>query len=90
MLPVMVVVLDGGEPVEYQTTAADMWAWEDLSQKSIGDGAEYGLRLTLAYIGVTGNEPKNLAEVRTWARQNKVQVDVGKNLDPTPPDPSGD
>jgi hypothetical protein len=90
MLPVMVVVVDGAPPVEYQATAADMWLWEDLSQKSIGTGAEYGLRLTLAYIGVTGKEPKILAEIRTWARENKVQVDVGKSVDPTGPDPSGD
>jgi len=46
--------------------------------------------LTLAYIGVTGKEPKNLAEIRTWARENKVQVDVGKSVDPTGPDLSGD
>jgi hypothetical protein len=90
MLPTMVVVLDGAEPVEYQATAADMWLWEDLSQKSIGTGAEYGLRLTLAYIGVTGKEPKNLAEGRSWARENMVHVDVGKNVVPIEPDPSGD
>lgn len=90
MLPRMVVVLDGLAPVEYQATAADMWLWEDLSQKSIGTGAEYGLRLTLAYIGMTGKEPKTLTEVRAWAREHAVQVDVAKTLDPTQPEPSGD
>jgi hypothetical protein len=48
------------------------------------------MRLTIAFIRCEGRDPKNLEEVKAWARQRKVRVIVGKDVDPTQSDRGDD
>lgn len=88
MLPVLSVTLDGQPAVEVQTDTLGMWCCEDIMAKPLNKASEYGIRLILAYIGVTGEEPKNLADVKAWAKEHKVQVTVGDMAVPTTPAPT--
>lgn len=53
-----------------------------------GNVTENGLRLVVAYCHIEGKEPKNVAEVRAWARSRKVRVSLGREPDPTQPEAS--
>jgi hypothetical protein len=48
------------------------------------------MRLTIAFIHCEGRDPKNLEEVKTWARTRKARVIVGRDVDPTRSDPGDD
>ena len=86
MFPVLDVYLDGATvPVQVQTTSLMMWTYEDLTGKPIGKSSEHGLRLTLAYIGVTDLEPPTLADVKAWAKEHAVSVTIGDDITPTKP-----
>lgn len=53
-----------------------------------GNVTDNGLKLVVAYCQIEGKEPKNVAEVRAWARAHKVRVIVGRAPDPTQSEPS--
>lgn len=73
---------DQTEPTEIQPITVDFELAEEMyGNKRVTDS---GLRLVVAYCHITGNEPKTLAEVRKWARDERVQVIVGESPDPTP------
>lgn len=90
MLPVLSVYLDGSTTaVEVRPDTLAMYTCEDLFDKALSVAPEYGIRLVLAYIGVTGEDPANFAAVKKWARTHKAIVDVGDPVDPTQPAPTG-
>ena len=72
MFPKLKITLEGLEPQIVHITQADMWTYEELSN---GTTTEHGMRLTLAYCALEG-EPKNLTQVKKWAREKNVMVEV--------------
>jgi hypothetical protein len=87
MYPQLNVYLDDSkDPVTVQPLTVDMECYEQLIGAKRATDA--GLRLVLAYIGVEGNEPKNLDEVKKWGRDRKVVVMVGEAPKATPPETS--
>jgi len=86
MFPKLLVYLDGSEDaLEVTPCTADLWLAEELTGKSLTDGSEMGLRLILAYVGATGNEPGDVKTVRAWARKHRVNVSVGELVTPIVP-----
>ena len=77
------VYLDGlDEPQTVQVLSADLMVYDDINVK--GRQSQAGMMLTLAYISITGSEPKTLAEVKAWGREHKVAVVARDGLpDPT-------
>lgn len=92
MFPKLDVYMDGAtEPRTIHTTSLDFWTYEDLvAKKPNGRTSEHGMRLTIAFIHVEGREPKNLEEVKLWAREHAVNVAVGRDADPTQTDHTDD
>lgn len=86
MFPKLKITLEGAEPQIVQITQADMWTYEELSN---GNTTEHGMRLTLAYCTLEG-EPKTLAQVKKWAREKNVMVEVEGTSTPFPSEASGD
>ena len=86
MFPKLKITLEGSEPQILQITQADMWTYEELSN---GNTTEHGMRLTLAYCTLEG-EPKTLAQVKKWAREKNVMVEVEGTSTPFPSEASGD
>jgi hypothetical protein len=80
MFPKLKITLEGSEPQIVQITQADMWTYEELSN---GNTTEHGMRLTLAYCALEA-EPKNLAQVKKWAREKNVMVEVEGTSEPFP------
>lgn len=72
MFPKLKITMEGQEPQIVQINQADMWTYEDLSN---GKTTEHGMRLTLAYCALE-SEPKTLAQVKKWAREKNVLVEV--------------
>lgn len=88
MYPTLNVYVGDAEAVTIQPLTVDFEAAEDLyGAKRVTDS---GLRLVVAYCHIVGSEPKNLAEVRKWARVERVQVLVGDAPDPTQTGPIDD
>ena len=58
----------------------DLWTAEALQDPK---SSEHGTRLIAAYCQIVGKEPKNLTEVKAWARENEVRVVLGSQVDPT-------
>jgi hypothetical protein len=89
MYPKLNVYLnDQAEPTVVQPITVDFELAEELyGAKRVTDS---GLRLVVAYCQITGSEPKNLAEVRKWAREQRVQVTIGDAPDPTQTGLTGD
>lgn len=89
MFPQLNVYLDNStEPTPLETMSMDFWTYEELVAKDPrAKTSEHGMRLTIAFIHCEGRDPKNLEEVKMWARQRKVRVIVGKDTDPTRSDP---
>lgn len=91
MFPQLNVYLDDDEPTTVDTTSLDFWTYEDLVAKDPrAKTSEHGMRLTIAFLHCEGRDPKNLEEVKTWARAHKVRVVVGRDVDPTQSDPGDD
>jgi len=91
MFPQLNVYLDDDEPITVDTTSLDFWTYEDLVAKDPrAKTSEHGMRLTIAFLHCEGRDPKNLEEVKTWARAHKVRVVVGRDVDPTQSDPGDD
>lgn len=84
MFPTLTVTTITGETV-VEVTSLDLWVAESLQDKST---SEHGTRLIVAYMHAEGKEPKNLAEVKAWARENEVRVVMGTAPDPTQTGPS--
>jgi hypothetical protein len=83
-----VYTLDNTEPTVVQPITVDFELAEELyGNKPVRDS---GLRLVVAYCHIVGSEPKNLAEVRKWAREQRVQVTIGEAPDPTQAAPTAD
>ena len=80
-------IKDQAEPVEVETTSLDLWTAEELQGAK---STEHGTRLICAYCHIVGKEPKNVAEVKQWARENEVRITLGKAPDPTLSDPGDD
>lgn len=89
MYPKLNVYLnDEAEPTVVQPITVDFELAEELyGAKRVTDS---GLRLVVAYCQITGSEPKTLAEVRKWAREQRVQVTIGEAPDPTQTGLTGD
>jgi hypothetical protein len=92
MFPQLNVFLDDSiEPTPLETMSIDFWTYEELVAKDPrAKTSEHGMRLTIALIHCEGRDPKNLEEVKAWARQRKVRVIVGKDVDPTQSDRGDD
>lgn len=89
MYPQLEIYLDDAdEPTVIQPLTVDFEVAESLYPG--GNVTDNGLKLVVAYCHAEGKEPKNVAEVRAWARAHKVRVIVGRAPDPTRSDPSGD
>jgi len=86
MFPKLKITLEGSEPQIVQITQADMWTYEELSN---GKTTEHGMRLTLAYCALE-SEPKTLAQVKKWAREKNVLVEVEGTAVPFPETASDD
>jgi len=85
MHPQLNVYLDGSEePVVVNVISDDFWTYEDIAGSKT---SETGMRLTIAYRHLEGKDPKNIAEVRAWAREHAVIVTLGEPADPTRPAP---
>lgn len=92
MFPQLNVYLDdSAEPTSLDTTSLDFWTYEELVAKDPrAKTSEHGMRLTIAFIHCEGRDPKNLDEVKTWARERKARVIVGRDVDPTRSGPGDD
>lgn len=87
MYPQLDVYVDEAEqPTVIQPLTVDFEVAESLYPS--GNVTDNGLKLVVAYCQIEGKEPKNVAEVRAWARAHRVRVIVGRQPDPTPSDPS--
>lgn len=75
---------------ENPTTVEPLTVDFDVAESLYGNAktTDAGLRLVIAYCHIEGKEPKNLAEVRSWARTRKVRVMVGETVNPTQTDHS--
>lgn len=83
--PQLNVWLDGNtEPQAVTLQSLGFWVYDELREKAKSPSSEHGLRLTLAYIEITGDEPKTLADVKEWAKAHKVTVTMVEPPDPTP------
>jgi len=89
MFPQLKVYLDGAtEPKVVETISMDFWTYEEIVAKDPrAKTSEHGMRLTVAFIHCEGRDPKNLEEVKMWARTHQVRVIVGDTADPTRPGP---
>ena len=89
MFPQLNVYLDGAtEPTMVETTSLDFWTYEDLVAKvPNGKTSEHGMRLTIAFLHSEGRDPRNLEEVKIWAREHQARVTLGPVVDPTQSDP---
>jgi hypothetical protein len=89
MFPQLKVYLDDStEPKVIETISMDFWSYEEIVAKDPrAKTSEHGMRLTVAFIHCEGREPKNLEEVKMWARERKARVIVGDQADPTQPGP---
>ncbi len=92
MFPQLNVYLDDNdEATSLNTTSLDFWTYEELVAKDPrAKTSEHGMRLTIAFIHCEGRDPKNLEEVKAWARERKARVIVGRDVDPTRSDPGDD
>ena len=92
MFPQLNVYLDDNdEATSLDTTSLDFWTYEELVAKDPrAKTSEHGMRLTIAFIHCEGRDPKNLEEVKNWARERKARVIVGRDVDPTRSDPGDD
>lgn len=79
---------DQPEPIVAETTSLDFWVYEELVDKAKAKTSEHGMRLAIAYIHATGTEPKTLDEVKAWAREHRVRVEIGPDARPTQPAPT--
>lgn len=87
MYPQLEIYLDDStEATVVQPLTVDFEAAESLYPG--GEATDNGLKLVVAYCHIEGKEPKNLTEVRQWARARKVRVIVGAAPDPTRSEPS--
>jgi hypothetical protein len=87
MFPTLHVSLDGADPVTIETQSLDFWTYEDLVAKDPrAKTSEHGMRLCIAFINIEGRDPKNLEEVKMWAREHRARVEIGRDVDPTPSD----
>lgn len=85
MYPQLNVYLDGAlEPTVVNLISDDVWCYEDIAGSKT---SETGMRLTVAFRHLEGRDPKNIAEVRAWAREHAVIVTIGEPADPTRPAP---
>ena len=83
MYPQLNIYLDeANEATVIQPLTVDFEVAESLYPS--GNVTDNGLKLVVAYCQIEGKEPKNVAEVRAWARARKVRVIVGREPDPTP------
>jgi len=73
------VYLDGN-PTPVQVTPIALYFWE---YEQTGESAEYGLRLWCAFSDIEERSPKNIPELKEWARKRKVLVELGADVDPT-------
>lgn len=89
MFPQLKVYLDDStDPVVVETISMDFWTYEEIVAKDPrAKTSEHGMRLTIAFLHCEGREPKNLEEVKIWAREHKARVVVGDQPDPTRPGP---
>jgi hypothetical protein len=92
MFPQLNVYLDGSTTAKtIETCSLDFWTYEELIGKvPNGKTSEHGMRLTVAFLHCEGRDPKNLEEVKIWAREHRVQVTVGEDANPTPLAATGD
>lgn len=92
MFPQLKIYLDGStEPATVETTSLDFWTYEDLVAKDPrAKQSEHGMRLTIAFLHTEGRDPKNLEEVKMWAREHQARVTLGPVADPTQSDPDED
>ena len=89
MYPQLNIYLDEAtEATVVQPLTVDFEVAESLYPS--GNVTDNGLKLVVAYCQIEGKEPKNVTEVRAWARARKVRVIVGREPDPTPSGASGE
>lgn len=92
MFPQLKVYLDDStDPTVVETISMDFWTYEEIVAKDPrAKTSEHGMRLTIAFLHCEGREPKNLEEVKMWARERKARVVVGDQADPTRPEAGDD
>lgn len=82
MYPQLHIYRNGSDTAEVvQPLTVDFDVYEEI----LGNrrATNNGLNLAIAYIHLTGREPKTLTEVREWGRAEQVQVVIGEAPDPT-------
>lgn len=72
--------LDETTPVVVEPLTVDFEEYEDL----VGDKeTNNGQKLFIAYRHLVGESPKNMREVREWARTSRVRITMGEAPGPT-------
>jgi len=77
MYPQLKIESDNHETVEVDTLPVDFMMYEDLQGNR--PASEQGMRLTIAYYYLEGKEPGDLKTVKSWARKNRVKVELVKD-----------
>ena len=84
MQPQLDVWLDGNpDPVTVPIQSLGFWVYDELRERVKSPSSEHGLRLTLAYVEIVDADPKNLSDIKAWAREHKVSVVMREAPDPT-------
>ena len=77
MYPQLKIESDNHETLEVDTLPVDFMMYEDLQGNR--PASEQGMRLTIAYYHLEGKEPGDLKTVKSWARKNRVKVELVKD-----------
>ena len=85
MYPRLKIESENHDTIEIETLPVDFMMYEEL--QGTKPASEQAMRLAIAYYYIEGSEPSTLAMVKTWARKNRVKVDILK--DDTEPFPQG-
>jgi hypothetical protein len=89
MYPELKIERKNHEPLTVQTVSADFMHYDDLNGDKRAN--EHAMRLCMAYYYCEGKDALSLKEVKAWARENDVRVDiVREDVNPTQTDPIAD
>lgn len=72
--------LDETTPVIVEPLTVDFEEYEEMAG---GKETNNGQKLFIAYIHLVGLSPKNMREVREWARTSRVRIILGEAPGPT-------
>jgi hypothetical protein len=77
MYPRLKIESDNHETKEVETLPVDFMMYEELNGNR--PTSEQAMRLTIAYFYLEDKEPGDLKTVKSWARKNRVKVDILKD-----------